>query len=141
MKKCICIVIISLLMGVPAYCIIKTNSVPFIDTEQFNIKVKEIGAVANYNEESQTFVLKITNNSKVTITKVHVSVQKKDVSGYNYSMYDTFQYKYEDLYFDVNISPGNSTIVKKHLVIGNDFQYSGTIFRWARGTDGKNHYN
>lgn len=136
MKKCLLIVVCSFLLIAPAYCVeLLTN------TEQYNVKVKDIEATVNYNERSQTFSLKIKNNTKTTIIKVHVTVQEKDVSGYNYSMFDTRQYKYEDLYFDVNISPGSSTVVNKRLVIDNGHQYTGTIFRWARGTDNKNYYN
>ena len=90
-----------------------------------------VGLSCAYNESTRTFRAKFTNNSSKTITKIAVTIKKKDLSR-KYDMFDTNQYEYETIVFDVNIPSGSSTIQKRQVSMGSNYQYVGAFVDWAK---------
>lgn len=103
----------------------------FNESMQIGNTKASVGLSCAYNEFTQTFGAKFTNNSSKTITKVAVTIKKKDLSR-KYDMFDTNQYKYETIVFDVNIPSGSSTIQKRRVTMGSNYQYVGAFVDWTK---------
>ena len=102
-------------------------------------KEKPVTIVATYYDyDKHVLQIKIKNNSSKTVKKVGLTIFKKDVSGYNYGMYDTFQYKRVSAYLDLNLASGCTVIKEVSVYIDNDYKYHGTYLEWAR--DNNNQY-
>ncbi len=103
----------------------------FNESMQIGNTKPSVGLSCAYNESTRTFSAKFTNNSSKTITKIAVTIKKKDLSR-KYDMFDTNQYEYETIVFDVNIPSGSSTIQKRQVSMGSNYQYVGAFVDWAK---------
>jgi hypothetical protein len=127
MKRSCLLILLLLLLGISS-----TKGISmFNESIQIGNTKPSVGLSCAYNESTRTFSAKFTNNSSKTITKIAVTIKKKDLSR-KYDMFDTNQYEYETIVFDVNIPSGSSTIQKRQVSMGSNYQYVGAFVDWAK---------
>lgn len=127
MKRSCLLILLLLLLGISS-----TKGINmFNESMQIGNTKPSVGLNCAYNESTQTFSAKFTNNSSRTITKVAVTIKKKDLSR-KYDMFDTNQYEYETIVLDVNIPSGSSTNQKRRVSMGSNYQYIGAFVDWAK---------
>jgi hypothetical protein len=127
MKRSCLLILLLLLLGISS-----TKGISmFNESMQIGNTKPSVGLSCAYNESTRTFSAKFTNNSSKTITKIAVTIKKKDLSR-KYDMFDTNQYEYETIVFDVNIPSGSSTIQKRQVSMGSNYQYVGAFVDWAK---------
>ena len=85
----------------------------------------------SYDNREHTFTTKFTNNTSKTVLKIAVKISIKDLS-MEYDMFDTRQYKYQTIIYDVEIPKGESVTQTRTVYIEDYSEYDGAFIDWVR---------